>query len=179
MEELAEERLVVRAALDAGHAAAEALQGKPVVHVLPRCDDRSWPAIEASAEYNPLIQQDVVHFPQRDSSSELNLTSDRSNQEESTLATPSTSDALGFIETQGFTAVFDAIDSACKAANVEVVGKEKLGGGYITVVVRGDVAAVKAAVEAGSENVAKLGTLIATHVIARPSANVLKLLPQG
>ena len=61
--------------------------------------------------------------------------------------------ALGFIETQGFTAVFEAIDSACKAANVEVIGKEKLGGGYITVVIKGDVAAVKAAVEAGTAKV--------------------------
>ena len=57
--------------------------------------------------------------------------------------------ALGFIETQGFTAVFEAIDTACKAANVEVVGKEKLGGGYVTVVVKGDLAAVTAAIEAG------------------------------
>ena len=85
--------------------------------------------------------------------------------------------ALGFIETQGFTAVFEAIDQACKAANVEVVGKEKLGGGYVTVIIRGDVAAVKAAVEAGQQNVESLGKLIAVHVIARPSANVLSLLP--
>ena len=87
--------------------------------------------------------------------------------------------ALGFIETQGFTAVFEAIDSACKAASVEVVGKEKLGGGYITVVVKGDVAAVKAAIEAGTTKVAGLGKLIASHVIARPSAAVLSLLPKA
>ena len=89
----------------------------------------------------------------------------------------STNFALGFIETQGFTAVFEAIDSACKAANVEVIGKEKLGGGYVTVVVKGDVAAVKAAVEAGKSKVEGLGNLIAAHVIARPSAAVLSLLP--
>ena len=89
------------------------------------------------------------------------------------------SSALGFIETQGFTAVFEAIDSACKAANVEVVGKEKLGGGYITIIVRGDVAAVKAAIEAGKVRVEGLGKLIAAHVIARPSAAVLSLLPKG
>ena len=85
--------------------------------------------------------------------------------------------ALGFIETQGFTAVFDAIDTACKAADVEVVAKEKLGGGYITVVIRGDVAAVKAAIDAGSARVGSLGKLIAAHVIARPSASVMSLLP--
>ena len=89
-----------------------------------------------------------------------------------------TSFALGLIETQGFTAVFEAIDSACKAANVEVVCKEKLGGGYITVVIKGDVAAVKAAVDAGKQKVEGLGKLIAAHVIARPSSAVLNLLPK-
>jgi microcompartment protein CcmL/EutN len=91
----------------------------------------------------------------------------------------SASYALGLIETQGFTAVFEAIDSACKAANVEVVGKEKLGGGYVTVIVRGDVAAVKAAIEAGKTKVAGLGKLIAAHVIPRPSEAVLGLLPKA
>ena len=85
--------------------------------------------------------------------------------------------ALGFIETQGFTAVFQAIDMACKAANVEVIGKEKLGGGYVTVVVKGDVAAVHAAIESGQQEVESLGKLIAAHVIPRPSASVLSLLP--
>ena len=87
--------------------------------------------------------------------------------------------ALGLIETQGFTAVFEAIDTACKAANVEVVGKEKLGGGYITVIVKGDVAAVNAAIEAGKGKVEGLGKLIAAHVVARPSDSVLALLPRG
>ena len=86
--------------------------------------------------------------------------------------------ALGLIETQGFTAVFEAIDTACKAANVEVVGKEKLGGGYVTVIIKGDVAAVKAAIEAGRSKVDGLGTLIAAHVIPRPSESVLGLLPK-
>jgi ethanolamine utilization protein EutM len=82
------------------------------------------------------------------------------------------------MERQGFTAVFEAIDTACKAANVEVLAKEKLGGGYITVVVRGDLSAVTAAVEAGKAKVEGLGKLIAAHVIARPSAAVLNLLPK-
>ena len=85
--------------------------------------------------------------------------------------------AIGFIETQGFTAVIQAIDTACKAADVTVVGKEKLGGGYITIMVQGDVAAVEAAVDAGKVQVEKLGKLIAAHVIARPSEHVLSLLP--
>ncbi len=89
-----------------------------------------------------------------------------------------TAQALGFIETQGFTAVFEAIDTACKAASVQVVGKEKLGGGYITVVIRGDVAAVQAAVDAAKPGVEGLGKLIACHVIARPSESVMALLPK-
>ncbi len=86
--------------------------------------------------------------------------------------------ALGFIETQGFTAVYEAIDTACKAGNVEVVGKEKLGGGYVAVIVKGDLSAVTAAIEAGRPKVEGLGKLIAAHVIARPSASVLALLPK-
>ena len=90
----------------------------------------------------------------------------------------SSSFALGLIETQGFTAVFEAIDTACKAANVEVIGKEKLGGGYITIIIRGELSAVTAAVEAGQVKVDGLGKLIAAHVIARPSLAVLALLPK-
>jgi microcompartment protein CcmL/EutN len=86
--------------------------------------------------------------------------------------------AIGMIETQGFTAVIEAIDTACKAANVEVLGKEKLGGGYVTILLKGDVAAVKAAVDAGRAKVDGLGKLIAAHVIARPSTAVLSLLPK-
>ena len=85
--------------------------------------------------------------------------------------------AIGLIETQGFTAVIEALDCACKAANVDVIGKEKLGGGYITILIKGDVAAVKSAVEAGQARVDGLGKLIAAHVIARPSPAVLSLLP--
>jgi microcompartment protein CcmL/EutN len=86
--------------------------------------------------------------------------------------------ALGFIETQGFTAVFEAIDTACKAADVEVVGKEKLGGGYVTIVIQGELSAVAAAIAAGQTKVEGLGKLIAAHVVARPSPAVLKLLPR-
>jgi microcompartment protein CcmL/EutN len=86
--------------------------------------------------------------------------------------------AIGMIETQGFTAVIEAIDTACKAANVEVLGREKLGGGYITVMIKGDVAAVKAAIEAGKARVEGLGKLIAAHVIPNPSSAILSLLPK-
>ncbi len=88
-------------------------------------------------------------------------------------------DALGMIEARGFAAVVEAADAMVKAAKVELVGYEKTGGGYVTAVVRGDVAAVKAAVEAGSRSAAKVGEVVATHVIARPHANVDTVLPLG
>lgn len=161
----------VREAVEAGRDVAAAMGGRPVIDVIPRPDARAWPALESRAEFNPLIQQDVVHLPQGAAGQETQ------SNEELFVAEPGIQ-ALGFIETQGFTAVFEAIDSACKAANVEVVGKEKLGGGYVTVVVKGDVAAVKAAIETGKTKVEGLGKLIAAHVIARPSESVLSLLPK-
>lgn len=160
----------VQIAIEQGRVIAERMGGKPVVDVIPGPSADAWPAIESPAEYNPLIQQDVVHLP-------VDGLAERVQVDEETVM-PQASFALGFIETQGFTAVFEAIDTACKAANVEVVGKEKLGGGYVTVVIKGDVAAVKAAVESGKEKVAALGTLIAAHVISRPSESVLALLPK-
>lgn len=161
----------VHAALDAGRRAADQMGGKPVVKVINRPDDVAWPVIESQPEFNPLIQQEVVHFPQPSAGQS-------SRQDEDQIMNES-SYALGLIETQGYTAVFEAIDTACKAANVEVVGKEKLGGGYVTVVIKGDVAAVKAAIDAGQQKVDGLGKLIAAHVIARPSTAVLGLLPKS
>ena len=160
----------VTAAIAAGKAAAEQMQGKPVATIINRPDERAWTALKSPPETSPLIQQPVVKTPGE------NLPAP-SNRKEPAVA-DSNSFALGFIETQGFTAVFEAIDSACKAANVEVLGKEKLGGGYITVIVKGDVAAVKAAIESGTAKVQGLGKLIASHVIPRPSAAVLALLPK-
>lgn len=86
--------------------------------------------------------------------------------------------ALGIIETQGLTAILEATDTMLKAANVTLVGKEKIGAAYVTVIVKGDVAAVKAAVEAGEKAVDGLGKLVAAHVIARPHEDLLALLPK-
>ncbi len=86
--------------------------------------------------------------------------------------------ALGIIETQGLTAVLEATDAMLKAANVSFVGKEKIGAAYVTVIVRGDVAACTAAVDAGSKAVGNLGKLIAAHVIARPHSDLAALLPK-
>jgi microcompartment protein CcmL/EutN len=89
-----------------------------------------------------------------------------------------TNEAIGIIETQGLTAILEATDAMLKAANVALVGKEKIGAAYVTVIVRGDVAAVTAAVEAGSRAVGSLGKLVAAHVIARPHDDLAALLPK-
>jgi len=88
-----------------------------------------------------------------------------------------TSEALGILETQGLTAILEATDAMLKAANVKLVGKEKIGAAYVTVIIRGDVAAVKAAIEAGQRSAAPLGKVIAAHVIARPLEDLTALLP--
>jgi microcompartment protein CcmL/EutN len=87
-------------------------------------------------------------------------------------------EALGILETQGLTAILEATDAMLKSANVTLVGKEKIGAAYVTVIVRGDVAAVTAAIEAGSKAVGSLGKLIAAHVIARPHTDLAALLPK-
>jgi microcompartment protein CcmL/EutN len=158
----------VKASLAAGEEAARQMNGRPVATLISKPDARAMKALESPVEVSPLIQQPIVIIPNYETivKGEIPMADNASF-------------ALGFIETQGFTAVFEAIDSACKAANVEVIGKEKLGGGYVTVVIKGDVAAVRAAVEAGVSKVGSLGKLIAGHVIARPSPAVLALLPKA
>ena len=85
--------------------------------------------------------------------------------------------ALGMIETRGLIASIEAADAMLKAANVVLVGTEKIGSGLVSVMVRGDVGAVKAAVEAGSASAARLGEVIAVHVIPRPHGDVENILP--
>lgn len=88
------------------------------------------------------------------------------------------SEAIGILETQGLTAILEATDAMLKTANVTLVGKEKIGAAYVTVIVRGDVAAVTAAIDAGSKAIGPLGKLIAAHVIARPHDELIALLPK-
>lgn len=88
-------------------------------------------------------------------------------------------EALGMIECRSFPAVVEAADAAVKAAKVELVGYEKTGGGYVSIVVRGDVAAVKAAVDAGQTAASRVGEVVTVHVIARPHANVDTVMPLG
>lgn len=152
----------IEAAAGAARETARRLETAIIVDVIPNPAggaDASW---RPSPDYNPLIEQASVHEPSRNH--EMN--------EQAPFA-------IGLIETQGFIAVFEAIDTAVKTAAVEVLAREKLGGGYITVVIRGDVAAVRAAVDAGSAKVAGLGRLVAAHVIPSPSQAVLSLLPKN
>src|SRR5438132_7958163 len=98
----------------------------------------------------------------------------KTKNEEETMA-----EALGMIETKGFAAMVEAADAMVKAAKVELVGYEKIGGGYVTAIVRGDVAAVKAALEAGVKGAEKVGEVVSVHVIARPHGNIDTVLPLG
>jgi carbon dioxide concentrating mechanism protein CcmO len=149
----------IESAASVAEETAGSLQTSVIVHVIPGPAEFSSAAYQAGPEFNPLIEQSTVQIPEK-----------RMNDQSSF--------AVGLIETQGFTAVFEAIDTALKTAAVEVLAREKLGGGYITVLIRGDVAAVRAAVDAGKAKVEGLGRLVAAHVIPSPSQGVLSLLPK-
>jgi ethanolamine utilization protein EutM len=88
-------------------------------------------------------------------------------------------DALGLIETKGLIGAIDAADAMVKTANVSLIGKEYIGAGYVTVMVRGDVGAVKAATDAGAAAARRVGELVSVHVIPRPHSEVERILPKG
>ncbi len=88
-------------------------------------------------------------------------------------------EALGMVETKGFVGAVEAADAMVKAANVQLVGKEYIGAGYVTIFVRGDVGAVKAATDAGAAAARRVGELISVHVIPRPHQEVERVLPKG
>jgi carbon dioxide concentrating mechanism protein CcmO len=179
----------VRAAVDAAGAAARGMRVGVVTDVINAPDPRAWPAVESKPEFNALRESEVVYLPGRArragggsggrAGTGTGTATGTGGATERTNVNGSF--ALGLIETQGLTAVLEALDAAAKAADVEVVGREKLGGGYVTVIIRGDVAAVRAAVDAGRARVEglSLGKVIATHVIARPSEAVLSILPKA
>jgi microcompartment protein CcmL/EutN len=149
----------IQSAARAAEETASAMQTPILAHVISGPSELSSAAYQAQPEFSPLIEQATVQTPENDMSDQSGF-------------------AVGLIETQGFTAVFEAIDTALKTASVEVLAREKLGGGYITVLIKGDVAAVRAAVDAGKAKVEGLGRLIAAHVIPSPSKGVLSLLPK-
>ena len=90
-----------------------------------------------------------------------------------------TNEALGMVETKGLIGSIEAADAMVKAANVRLIGKEQIGSGLVTVMVRGDVGAVKASVEAGASAAKKVGELVSVHVIASPHVDVEGILPQS
>ncbi|MFB3778485.1 MAG: BMC domain-containing protein [Bryobacteraceae bacterium] len=156
----------IRSAMDAASLVAGQMQVKLVTDTIPAPGPGSELAFEAKLDFSPLFEQPTVAIPHRPPN-----VKEKKMPEQAAFA-------VGLIETQGFTAVFEAIDTAVKTAAVEVLAREKLGGGFITVVIKGDVAAVRAAVDAGKARVEGLGKLIAAHVIPSPSAAVLSLLPK-
>jgi carbon dioxide concentrating mechanism protein CcmO len=155
----------VTAALTAAEARATALGSKALTRSLPHPE----PALDALLHFpnalNPLYGGRDQLLP-----SDFPQPGDRPMNENK--------QALGIIETQGLTAILEATDVMLKAANVTLVGKEKIGAAYVTVMIRGDVAAVQAAVDAGAAAVDGLGKLIAAHVIARPHHDLMALLPK-
>jgi len=94
------------------------------------------------------------------------------------LAFPAMAEALGMVETKGLVGSIEAADAMVKAASVVLIGKEYIGAGYVTVMVRGDVAAVKAATDAGASAARRVGELVSVHVIPSPHADVERILPK-
>jgi microcompartment protein CcmL/EutN len=152
----------VRIAVDCARAITSEMKVALTAKALDAPDSGAWTVIESPPEYQPLLEQEVVFIPKPRN---LSMTEKTKVPE-----------ALGLLETQGFTAVTAATDAACKAAGVRVIAKEKLGGGYVTVIFEGDVAAVTAAVAAGRAAAEAVGKLISAHVIARPSEGVGQIL---
>lgn len=156
----------VRAAVQAGESLARTMHAWLA--------DRAWAHYEPDAgflirsqqEYNLLVENNEHLLASAAQGTSLSGAS-KVNHE-----------AIGFIETQGLVGLLEAADAMCKAANVRLIGKEKIGAAYVTVMVQGDVAAVKAAVAAGAEAVGRVGgKLILAHVIPRPHEELAALLP--
>lgn len=150
-----------RAAETARHIADQMHAPATVTLQLNFFDPEGIHLVEPVEEYSPITEGDLQMIPGEDRSTEGQVMQ-----------------ALGLLETQGLTGVLEGADAMLKSADVEIVGKEKIGAAHVTVMVRGDVAAVKAAIDAGSTAAEKVGTLVAAHVIARPHEGLAKLLPE-
>lgn len=191
----------VEAAIAAGRTVAEKLHAHVGDTVLPRYADQADGLIHSQQEYIALIQGGDHMLPGETEAERhgdpTQRTVEASGHREGAKTTRRPDDAnagpasegiknmasepefaLGLIETQGLTGVIEAADAALKAADVTLVGKEKIGAAYVTIMIKGDVAAVKAAVEAGGQAAAQVGKLISTHVIPRPHAELATLLPR-
>lgn len=159
----------VESAGEAGAAAARQMGSQAAVVILPAPDPGVQTLSTQPPEYVPML--DIM-----DQRMKRTPGSRKSSMREPTIDAP---DALGLLETQGLVAALHATDTMLKTSAVSLVGKEKIGGAYVTIVVRGDVAAVQAAIAAGRETVEKLGgRLIMADVITRPHPELLALLPK-
>jgi len=187
----------VEAAIAAGRRAAERLNAYVGDSIRARYHDQADGLIHSEQEYIGLIQggdhmlpgetererhgdpalRNVETSKRRNAGTSKGQQDDARGQGASGMA-DEVEFALGLIETQGLTGVIEAADAALKAADVTLLGKEKIGAAYVTIMVKGDVAAVKAAVEAGGEAAKQVGKLISTHVIPRPHPELATLLPQ-
>jgi len=161
----------VRASVQAGWAIAEQMRAG-INHTF-------WPNYSAQADFLIHSKQEVnALLEANDHLLPPDASVPAGSAAKGTENTMAKQDAIGFIETQGLVGMMEAADVMLKAANVEIIGKEKIGAAYVTVMVRGDVAAVKASVEAGAAAVNNLGgKLILAHVIPRPHEGLTKLLP--
>ena len=155
----------VRAALDAAVEEAERLGSSAITTLLASPDDAILALNHGPVAINGLYGGREEMRP-----------ATTSTPTENPMSTPQK--AIGIIETQGLTAILEATDTMLKAADVRLVGKEKIGAAYVTIIIEGDVAAVTAAIQAGSAAVGSLGKLIAAHVIARPHADLVALMPK-
>jgi carbon dioxide concentrating mechanism protein CcmO len=163
----------VRAAVEAGREIAEAMH----VHVghvdWPRYSAEAGFLIHARQQYNALFQANEYLLPATPDSPAETTTRIRISG-----VIMASDDAMGLIETQGFVGLLEAADAMLKAADVHIVAKEKIGAAYVTVIVKGSVAAVRAAVDAGQAAVERVGgKLVLAHVIARPHEELAALLP--
>ncbi|MFY8216985.1 MAG: BMC domain-containing protein [Chthoniobacterales bacterium] len=152
----------IRAALDAATRRVRQL-GSTVVStsILDAPSPGIAPALSGPNSINPLYGGREYFLP-------------TDHQRKKSTMTPP---AIGILETQGLAAILYATDAMLKAADVELVGKEKIGAAYVTIIIKGDVAAVTAALEAGAQAIGERGKLIAAETIARPHGDLLKLLP--
>ena len=148
-------------ALTVARQVAEQMHAKfTATRLLRFTDSDQVPLIDTPQEFSPITEGNLHLLPKEDRPKK-----------------GSNMHALGLLETQGLTGVIEGADAMLKAANVEIVGKEKIGAAHVTVMVRGDVAAVNAAIDAGKVAADKVGTLVSAHVIARPHEGLAKLLP--
>lgn len=155
----------VEAALAVAEARAAALGSSAIVHCVAKPDNGLAGLIHFPNAQNPLYGGRDQFLPGDFPTIQNKIMSHKP-------------EALGILETQGLTAILEATDAMLKSANVTLVGKEKIGAAYVTVIVKGDIAAVTAAIEAGAKAVGPLGKLIAAHVIARPHDDLAALLPK-